>query len=328
MNPISRILAVLDGTDQDAVLVSKAVSLAHQQSAALELFLCDSQCAYSLLHSYDQTDVEMFRRDRIRQSRQYLDGLRDIAVGADVPITVDAACESPLYEAIVRKVVRSRADLVIKSAGRSNSLRRFALDANDWQLMRACPATLLLSRGNSWQPCPRFVAAIDMSGSETSGLPGRILGVGDLLCHGSHGQLDVVYSDCADTAPAEHAGRVERLRALADSLDIPTVARIQILSGEPELALPAFAAGRGYDGVVLGALTHRNGLSALVGTLTSKLIDSLDCDFVLVKPNGFQTSVELDTISAEAPAEESEPEVFAQSPAAPGFVCPWQLPAR
>jgi len=120
VNGIARILAVLDGTDQDAVILSKAVSLAHQQGASLELFLCDSQCAYSLLHSYDQTNVAAFRRQSIQHSRRYLDRLRDVAVGAGVPITVDAACESPLYEAIVHKVLRSGVDLPATPVGAPN----------------------------------------------------------------------------------------------------------------------------------------------------------------------------------------------------------------
>jgi len=328
VNGIARILAVLDGTDQDAVILSKAVSLAHQQGAALELFLCDSQCAYSLLHAYDQTNVAAFRRQSTQQSRRYLDRLRDVAVGAGVPITVDAACESPLYEAIVHKVLRSGADLVIKSAVSSNSRRRFALDANDWQLMRACPATLLLSRGGSWRACPRFVAAVDVSPSEVSELPGMILRVSDQLCRGSHGQLDVVYSDNAETSSAEHRRRVAKLSALAGTPEFLTEAGIHVLSGAPEVALPAFAAGRGYDAVVMGALTHREGFAALVGTLTSKLIETLDCDFVLVKPESCRIGLELAATPVGAPSDESEYEVLPQPPAAPGFVTPWQLPAR
>jgi nucleotide-binding universal stress UspA family protein len=38
------------------------------------------------------------------------------------------------------------------------------------------------------------------------------------------------------------------------------------------------------DLIVLGALTHRKTLRALVGTLTGRLTDTLDIDFLLVKP--------------------------------------------
>ena len=328
MNTISRVLAVLDGTEEDANLVSKAILLAWQHRASVELFLCDSQGAYSLLRSYDQTNVAAFRRKSILRSRHYLDGLRDIASAADVPVTIDAACESPLYEAIVRKVVASRADFVMKSAASPNPRRRFALDASDWQLMRACPVTLLLSRGKPWQLTPRCVAAIDVSANEGSELPGTILRTCTQLCHGSYRQLDVVYSESGATPLAGTGSRVESLHALVGTAGIGADAGVHVLSGEPELTLPGFAAARGCDVVVMGALTHLKGLAPLVGTLTSKLIESLDCDFVLVKPEGFRSDIELTTSSVEVGAEEPEYEILAQPTAALGFVSPWQLPAR
>jgi nucleotide-binding universal stress UspA family protein len=58
---------------------------------------------------------------------------------------------------------------------------------------------------------------------------------------------------------------------------------LRILNGKAEEAVPAFAAERDYDAMVMGALTHRPGMVALVGTLTSKLVDTVACDFVLVK---------------------------------------------
>jgi hypothetical protein len=41
-------------------------------------------------------------------------------------------------------------------------------------------------------------------------------------------------------------------------------------------------------------------MSPLIGTLTSRLIDSLDCDFVLVKPSAFVTPVARAVRSAVA----------------------------
>lgn len=328
MSKVTRILAVLDGSDEDAVVVSKAVAIAHQHRAPLELFFCDAQRAYSLQHAYDQTDVNTYRRRCIRESRRYLESLRDIAVGADVVITVDAACESPLYEAIVRKVVRSGADLVIKSAASPSPLARYALDANDWQLMRACPVTLLLSRGKSWQPSPKFLAAVDVSGEETSGLPGNILAICNELLRGSHGRLDIVYSEPGNTGPVEQRKRLERLQTLTGAAGIPG-AGVHVLLGDADRELPIFAAGRGYDAVIMGALTHRDGLSALVGTLTSKLVESLGCDFVLVKPDSYHTQVALSDVACESAPEESEVEDLPRrAPATPGFVSPWQLPGR
>jgi universal stress protein E len=212
-------------------------------------------------------------------------------VGADVPISVDVACESPLYEGIVRKALKSRCDLVIKNAGSSHPTRRFACDANDWQLMRSCPATLLLSRGRMWQSCPKFAAAVDVSDRETSELPEAILQTAALLATGSQGDLAVLYSE-----PGNELREHERHVAVLNELILATTQRgtaIHLLSGKAEDTLPAFAAAYGYDAWVMGALTHRQGLSALVGTLTARLVESLDCDFVLVKPSTYTSQIEL-----------------------------------
>jgi universal stress protein E len=292
MNKLTRILAVLDGSNADAVIIAKAVALARQHGASLELFLCDAERAYALLRAYDQSGVEESRANCIRDWRRYLECLRDVAVGADVPIRVDAMCESPLYQGIVRKALDSECDLVIKNATSAHPLRRFAWDANDWQLMRTCPTTLLFSRGRSWQPCPRFAAAVDVSEQETAELGEEILRTSALLSRGIPCELDVLYSEPADVEQREHKQHLATLEALTFGA-VPRGTTVQVLSGPPEKALPAFASSRGYDLFIMGALTHQKGLAALVGTLTAKLVETLECDFVLVKPSTYRPEVEL-----------------------------------
>jgi universal stress protein E len=292
MNKLRRILAVLDGTDADVIVAAKAVALARQNGASLELFLCDAQRAYALLHAYDQSGVEGSRQQYIRTWWRYLESIRDTVAGADVAISVDVACESPLYEGIVRKVLRSHCDLVIKNAASSHPTRRFGWDANDWQLMRSCPATLLLSRGQAWQPCPKFAAAVDVSERETSELPEAILQTAALLSIGAHGELDVLYSEPTDVTLREREQHVKLLNSLIRAGTPPGTA-VHMLAGKAEDTLPTFALACGYDAWVMGALTHREGVSALVGTLTARLVESLDCDFVLVKPSTYTSQISL-----------------------------------
>jgi len=333
MSKINRILAVLDGSDDDAVIVAKAVSLAHQQAASLELFLCDAERAYSLSHAFDPSGVARSRRDGIQDAKRYLECLRDTAVGADVPIAVDAVCESPLYEGIVRKALRSQADLVIKSTGGRSSKHRTAWDANDWQLMRACPTTLVLSRGRSWKPHLKFALAVDVSRHETADLPQEILETSRLFSAGSHADIDVLYTEPPCTDPREHQKSANALQSLTSAAGLRG-ASIQILSGVAEEALPAFAAEQDYDVLIMGALSHREGPAALVGTLTSKLVETLECDFVLVKPTSYQSQIQTEVPESQDTelAGLAGTQINATTPlrfASPlEFVSPWQLPAR
>jgi nucleotide-binding universal stress UspA family protein len=93
--------------------------------------------------------------------------------------------------------------------------------------------------------------------------------------------LDVVYSDSSgdEGERNRHAAALERLTR---EYRIPA-GHVHVLSGEPDLTLPDFAAHNQYDALVLGGLTHRKGIAPLVGTLTGRLVETLDSDFILVK---------------------------------------------
>src|SRR5262249_51231162 len=148
--------------DESRHVLNKAMILARHFGARLELFLCDSENAYALSHSYDREGVAAARDACLVAGHRYLDAVRR-SLAEDVRITTHVACESPLYEAIVRRALDTQPDLVIKGAAGSRPLRRFSLDANDWQLARACPVALMLTRGRPWNARPRFAAAVDVS---------------------------------------------------------------------------------------------------------------------------------------------------------------------
>jgi universal stress protein E len=289
MDKLTSILAVIDPADETRHVVVKAMVLARHFRARLELFLCESERAYTFRHAYDRTGVAEANRFCVASGLQYLDSIRR-SIADDVPITTHVATSSPLYEAIVRRVLEVRPDLVIKSAAGRHPLGRFTLDANDWQLARTCPVPLMLTRGRPWSAVGRFAAAVDVSDTNNGSLARSILQTAGFLSLGCGGQLDVLYSE-ADRADQEGAARRrESLDRLVREFNVGRETR-HVLEGTAEETLPAFAAKCGYDVMILGALTRRRGISALVGTLTSRLVDELECDFVLVKPESFVSPV-------------------------------------
>ncbi len=115
MDKLTSILAVIDPADETRHVVAKAMVLARHFGARLELFLCDSEHAYSLRHAYDRRGVSDAQRECLSSGQRYLDAVRR-SLAEDVPITTHAACESPFYESIVHRVQEGHPDLVIKSA--------------------------------------------------------------------------------------------------------------------------------------------------------------------------------------------------------------------
>ena len=276
------ILMVADGSSADAWLLAKAMHLASQCGASLELFSCDAEHAYELKHAYDPRGVESAREASLQHSRAYLANLKAAVRASQLPIAIDVACESPLYDSIVHKIVRSHPQLVLKSAGGVDRPRRRTFDANDWQLMRNSPATLMLSRGRLWSPTPRFIAALDVSGGETAGLVQAILETAGSIATACGGVVELAYAEPA----AAHADSRPQRRALLEQLGADArvdPGRVHFLLGEPREALQSLIRAQNYDVIVIGALTHRPSMLPLVGTLTASLMDAVDSDFILVR---------------------------------------------
>ena len=282
MKAVNSILVVVDRSPAAADAVAKAVLLARQFKARIELFMCDAERGYALAHAYVPKGLEEARQACIVDANRHLEALKRSAAAPDVSIATDAGCESPLYESIVRKVLREHPDLVIKNVAGTPC----RLDATDWQLMRTCPATLMLTRGRPWRSPSRFAAALDASATESAGLAHDILQAAQLLTGCVGGGLDVLYAEPIDMDDNEHESGSRTLQELV-SKSLDTISDVHVLAGTPEVSLPVFAKRRSYDAMLLGALTHRPGVTAQVGTLTSRLLEALDCDFILVKPSAY-----------------------------------------
>jgi len=282
------ILLVVERTAEVPALMSKALGLARGFGARLELFLCDSEQAYVLAHTYDQHGISAARDASTAAALRYLGGLRQLAVASGVETAIDAQCESPLYESVVRKVLHSAPDMVIKAIAAEGAKKHGTPDPNDWQLMRTCPSTLMLTERRAWRTPPRFAAAVDVSEEETADVAGSVLAAAVVLARGFEAELHGVYGERG--SGAQSAARAEKLRRLCDGAGI-TPEHTHILSGEPERTLPLFLREQAFDALVLGALAHRADGTTPVGTLTSTLLDALDCDFVLVKPPSYRSPI-------------------------------------
>ena len=277
---IRSILAAVDRDGNRAKRVAtKALALARLTGARVELFVCDAEAAFSRRHQYEPEAAARAKESSLIESRRYLESLRRGLAAGDVEISLSVACESPLYEGIVRAVRHHRPDLVVRGAAAAAPL-----DPNDWELVRACPAPLLLTRGQTWNPRPVIAAAVDVAPGESEELTRAIVRVAAAFARAAGGTIEIMHAGRFDASlpPALDARRTA-LAELARETGLEGVER-HLIAGEPAEALREFSSRRGFDLIVLGALTHRKTLTALVGTLTGRLIESLDTDFLLVKP--------------------------------------------
>jgi universal stress protein E len=310
MEKLTSILAIVDPNNETSRMLSKALWLARRFGASLELFLIDPHRAYALKHAslaqslqrvtqacpaemvrvvapaavlQDSKEVERARRTYYADAYAYLEALKLSVQTDDVTISCDVADDSDAHEAILRKVRASQPDLIVKEASGAHPMRALSWGDNDWRLARSCPATLMLTRHREWAQSPRFAAAIDVTEGSMCQLARTILRTAEYLASGCHAELETLYSEPERNGDLEHLQRRSRLQRLAREHQIDAQ-HTRLLTGVAEDVLPRYAAQQTFDVWIIGALTRKRGLSALTGTLTSKLVDAVDCDVVLVKP--------------------------------------------
>ena len=284
MNRIKSILVIAQRSGEVTGALQKACIVARHFGAAIELFACDAEHAYMAEHSYDGRGISDAVAQCMQDSQRFLEAVRASVVADDLDIRTSVACETPLHLGILRKIEAVRPDLVIRCVEARGQQRQSALTPTDWQLLRSCPAPLMLTRGRTWNPVPRIVAAIDLQPPQ-GGLAQRVLAAASYLASGCAGALDVVHCDvvhCQDAAAAD-SGAAARMRTLLRDAGLANV-DARMLAGAPEQTLSQLVRNDNVDVMVIGALSRRVGAGGdTVGTLTETLIETLRCDLLLVR---------------------------------------------
>jgi len=179
------------------------------------------------------------------------------------------------------------------------------LSLTDWDLLRysSLPVLLVKSRRPYRKPC--LLSAVDPTHAfaKPAKLDAEILRTADQFRSALHGTMHVVHAFVptpADAKPSElldpDATHILEARARAHArarLD-PLLKNVQIarsakhLVGEhPINAVPRLARRIGCDIVVMGAIS-RSGLKRIfIGNTAERMLDSLECDVLVVKPPGF-----------------------------------------
>ena len=281
MEELRSILVVAARSPSDHALLGKALRLARGCGAKIHLFYCDARSGASLGTEQETARAEHGWQERFDDDVKYLDALIARCRAPGISITRHACYGQSSSEAILQEVARIEPDLVMKVPAGSHPLRLFNLDSNDWRLARNCPATLMLVHGRVWPHELRFGALVNVSEHAIPRLSAAVLHACEYLSLGCGGPVEVIYCESGHDAE-EISDRGSALTRLTNEYHIPPD-RVIALRGDPDSELSALVAQKRYDVLALGAPTHRRGLVALAGGLSSKLVDATDSDLLLVR---------------------------------------------
>jgi len=275
-----------------SVVAERAAQIAAGCGARLELFHDLSTPVYvDTSYAGGHSLAEQTRAMRARALRQ-LERLAEPLRKRGLKVATSAAWDFPPYEAVIRRALRSGADLIV-SHKRGHHQMQSLLGYTDWELLRASPIPLLLIKTPRHRARAPVLAAIDPRHARpiTASLEREILRNAAALAAALRAPLHAAQVHAAWTPWGRSA--TERRSVLLRHARSAHIAprRVHTLEGSPDVLLPAAARRLRAGTVVMGAMSRRGLQRVFLGNTAERLLDDLRCDALIVKPPRFPARV-------------------------------------
>lgn len=297
MLDLNNVLVVLDPDQEEQPALDKVLTLAKAADFNITLLSCEYTQYLVEGYYFDAVDLPRLREELLAERKAILEKqaatLRDNGLNVDVK----TVWGHPGYEVAVREAMRINADLVVTHVRQHSAISRLLLAHNDWQLVRTCPAPLLLVKEQAWQQDPVVLAAVDPKHArhKPSGLDHRVLHLTQGLAGTLRGIPWAVHAYSHLTIPQDmlEQEREDHKQAFDNLMsDFEIDADKQVLSEEAaEFAISSVQKDIGADIVVMGGVSRSLLADVFIGNTTEKVLDFLECDVLIVKPEDFESPV-------------------------------------
>jgi len=318
MQNVKRILvAIKDPGARTLPAVRKAAQLAKAFGAELELFHSLSQTILIDALQAQHVDLEDYEREQVERTVARLETIAARLRRHRIDVTVAAEWDHPPSEAIVRRAVRRKVDLVVAERHAGRHVAGWMLSYTDWELLRLSPCPVLIVKSPRPYHRPTIVAAVDPlhQHAKPVRLDAEILKTTGALRTALKGSMQVVHvypppvvvsagwvagpivMPGADGRAAEQQARAA-LDAELERLPLPPH-KVTVLEGVPRETIPATAKALKASMVVMGAVSRSGLKRLLIGNTAEAVLDALPCDVLIIKPGRFHSPVPARTRGAQ-----------------------------
>jgi universal stress protein E len=311
MKKLRRILvAISDLHHVHGGVLRRAAMLARATGAQVELFhAVTTPATQSRRIGRRWIDHELTAEESLSAARKDLDRIARSKLLQGCRVQSVAVADKPAHEAIVRRAVATKVDLIINGTHARGLANRLVLRHTDWELVRHSPVPLLLVKSVRLRAKAVILAAIDPlhANAKPARLDGEILDLASGMATVLKGTLHAVHAYLplsvmlatgigeplvwnTTSLDAKYTQRVTRefSRALRTTQIPPSRRHLRVGVTARELA--ACATRIRATLVVMGAVSRSRLERLFVGSTAEHVLDELACDVLIVKPREFKNS--------------------------------------
>jgi universal stress protein E len=309
MHPVRKILVAVKNPDRRRNAVhDKAIRLAKTLGASLEFFNAIAEPVFLEIAPLTGHSLAEIKEEALALRKKRLGKLVDRARSMGVDSTATVEWDFPPHEAIVRRAVRSRADLIIAECHEGKRL--WTMRLTDWELLRASPVPVLLLRSPKPWRRNTVLAAVDPSHAHAkpTRLDALIVEHGRQFAKSLHGKfhlMHAVYPSAIgltmvdpgiDGALMAAIYDQQKEQASKDFAEFAKRARVprqnrHMVERDPVTGIAEVAKRVGADVLVMGAVSRSGIKRLLIGNTAERVLGSLACDVLVVKPAHFEKRI-------------------------------------
>ncbi len=306
--PTHILVAISDPSLAASPAVDRAASIAEKTGATLTLFHSLYSPYVAGEQFYKPIELQHDIEHIVNIKKRALERLSQPLIARGINAHVRCRWDYPVFESIVREVIREKIDLLVIDSHRHSRALRLVLSNTDWQLIRLCPCPLLIVKSAKPYRSPNIIASIDPlhSHAKPADLDVRLLDAGVFFeqlfngkLHAAHCYLEALpfaigFPIAGLPLAAVVGGDIGRIRDafLAETKSYRlTDAQQHLRPGDVVQSLPELVNELDAQLVVMGAVSRSALKRLFIGHSAEQVIDQLNCDVLIIKPDNFVTTV-------------------------------------
>lgn len=299
MSVYQRILVVIDPLHNEQPALTRALFLAEKYQSQITIVSCIYDPNYDYTNLLGKEERKAIKSALIAHEQEQLNELLTRHDLSELTNTM-VVWHKKLYQGIIDTAQAHHCDLIIKSTKQHNKLGQRIFTPNDWKLLRNSPVNVLMVKNHDWPINGNIVAALSVENIDSSHeclselVSDESKNIATLVQANLHlansfagAPVHISVEVPTFSAQAYNANLQERHEELIGKIasNIHVEAQnIHVTEGLPEDVIPSICHKLDAQLLVLGSV-GRSGLSAaLLGNTAEHIIDKLNCDTLVIKP--------------------------------------------
>jgi universal stress protein E len=297
---INHILVALDNEHPEQPAFDRALELAKTLKADITIL---GRCyeAYCEDGSSLETETKYkIKSALINTTQKWLDTFTAEAEDKGIEISTEVHWQKDIYNAVMMSMNTNNFDLVLKGAKDHYGIVDRIFTHSDWNLLRHCPAPVLLVKSAKPWSNKRILASIDATAHTKSHqlINENILDFSEYLSGQLSTELHIVNSypmvalafamvpevtapeDLQEYITRQHSDECEKY---AHKYNI-NEDYIHIKEGDPDDVLEVITEELNIDLVIIGSIAREGISGVLLGNTAERIINRVQCDILVIKP--------------------------------------------